>query len=83
MAKQPKVYDSYWDRYRAKHPPKGPPMQHFRYVDIIRRPDGTLRPWKEHDILARYDAYCNEARRDERSFVKEARKIIESEIKWK
>lgn len=64
MDKPPKVYDSYWDRYRAKRQYKGAPMQHFRYIDTISRPDGTLRPYKEQTILAKYEQWCNELTRD-------------------
>lgn len=27
-------------------------MEHFRYINTIRKPDGTLRDWKEHNALA-------------------------------
>jgi len=33
--------------------------EHFRYIDTIRRPDGTLRPWDEHDILVKYERYTD------------------------
>lgn len=31
----------------------------FRYVNVIRRPDGSLRPWEEHNCLATYERYAN------------------------
>lgn len=30
-------------------------MNHFRYIDTIRKPDDSLRDWKEHDILTNYE----------------------------
>jgi len=29
--------------------------EHYRYIDVVRRPDGTLRPWDEHNILCHYE----------------------------
>lgn len=37
-------------------------MAHFRYINHIRKPDGTLRPWKEYDILAKSEHDLNRGR---------------------
>lgn len=34
-------------------------MEHFKYVNIIRKPNGKLRDWEEYDILSRYEIECN------------------------
>jgi len=54
-------------------------VDHFRYIDTIRRPDGTLRPWREHDVLARSEDYYNGVRRDEYSYRAEATRIKKME----
>lgn len=50
-------------------------MQHFRYINTIRRPDGSLRPWGEYDKLSRYEDNCNDVRRDDYSYKNEATRI--------
>lgn len=29
--------------------------EYFKYVDVIRRPNGKLRDWEEHDILVKLE----------------------------
>jgi hypothetical protein len=33
--------------------------EYFHYIDVIRRPDGSLRPWEEHYRLAKMEAYLD------------------------
>lgn len=54
-------------------------MQHFRYINTIRRPDGSLRPWREHDILERSESFYNESRMDHSSYKNEATRVKDRE----
>lgn len=29
-------------------------MEPFRYFDTVHKPDGSLRSWKEHELLCKY-----------------------------
>ena len=34
-------------------------MHHFKYVNIIRNPNGTLRDWNEHNFLCMVERNCD------------------------
>ena len=58
-------------------------MQHFKYTDTIRRPDGTLRPWEEYNILSKYEMMSSWSPigrfREEIDIIKKAKEIIKNE----
>lgn len=33
-------------------------MTHYKYVNVVRRPDGSLRPWEEYNALSKYEDNC-------------------------
>lgn len=37
--------------------------RHFQYINTIRKPDGTLRDWKEYDTLEKYEQWASDARK--------------------
>jgi hypothetical protein len=36
-------------------------VENFRYINTVRRPDGTLRTWDEHNAIANYERECDRA----------------------
>ena len=61
-------------------------MEHFRYINTMRKPNGELRDWKEHDLLTKYE--CNVdlfamGRGKDRYPFQQARKIIDEEYSQK
>lgn len=34
-------------------------MDNFKYINIIRKPDGRLREWEEYNCLAYYERACD------------------------
>lgn len=36
--------------------------RHFQYINTIRRPNGTLRDWREYDTLEKYEQWASDAR---------------------
>lgn len=36
-------------------------MERYRHINIIRKPNGKLRNWKEYNILAKYERNCDVA----------------------
>lgn len=58
-------------------------MDHFRYINTIRKPDGTLRDWKEHDCLSQYEQCRDNPNLDMVMYpTAAATKIKEDEIYW-
>lgn len=55
-------------------------MTHYKYIDVVRRPDGTLRPWEEYDTLSRYeDSISRTDKTISSAVIHYARKIKEIE----
>ncbi len=57
-------------------------MDHFRYINTIRRPDGTLRDWKEHNLLAMHEHILDNPYNFMSNRQTEVDKIKDDEIYW-
>lgn len=57
---------------------------HFKYVNVVRKPDGSLREWEEYDDLVTLEnsqdmTHCRYTHGDERRLQEWKHKLIDNE----